>query len=336
MAPTFARILVPLDGTAFAEAALIPACAMARAFNAHIVLVRSIEPSGLPCILPSPPTHPARGSRRRANFSIADDGFEVVDEADAYLHGVLDRLRSAGLRASMVLYLAEPGAAIAHTSEVRHADLIVMTAHPRWKTDLLDDTSTTVRVLARSRVSLLAWRVFTRAVGTAGDTLDDAVTAQTLLPSAESPLVVPLDGSPEAEEALPIAERLAATFGTYLILVRAVQAPPPNDTTMAEARDYLARIEAKVRQQGIGTSTFARFGSPVGVMDATCREFDASMVVMASHAGTDTGHRFLGSVAAHAIEDLAVPIFVVRTQPSDTPLVATAGSTAHFASILDV
>lgn len=324
MTPLFTRLVVPLDGTSFAEAALAPACALARTFDARITLVRSVEPSGLPRMLP-------RGARVAALPDVTDAGCEDVDEADAYLHGVVDRLRSAGLRANMVLYLAEPGAAIARTAELRHADLIVMTAHPRWKANLLDDSSTTLQVLARSHASLLAWRCAATEPRTEEAVLADGITAQTLLPRIESPLVVPLDGSQQAEEALPVAERLAATLGTYLVLARAVQSPPPNERAMVEAQYYLAHIRAEVEQQGVGSSVLVRFGSPVGVTDTACREYDASMVVMASHAAAGTGHRFLGSVAAHAIEDLSVPVFVVRSQESTTDLLLAASSASYLA-----
>lgn len=141
---------------------------------------------------------------------------------------------------------------------------------------------------------------------------------------------MPLDGSLPSEAALPVAERLAALFGSYLLLTRAVQVSSPNDSVIHDAQAYLARIETQVRQHGIGTSALVRFGSPVGVMDAACREYDASMVVMASHAPETPGHRFLGSIAAHAIEDLAVPVFVVRAQDdaSILPPVTVAASIA--------
>lgn len=324
MAPFFKRIVVPLDGSAFAEAALTPACALARALDAHIVLVRSIDPSGLPRMLAAE----SPGHNVATSQPDREGALERVDEADTYLHGMLDRVRASGLQASMALYLAEQGMAIARTAEVGHADLIVMTAHPRWKANLLDNTSTTLRVLARSRVPILAWRVPKTDPADVGA---DVITADALLPRTESPIVIPLDGSRMAEEALPVAMRIAAIFGAYLVLTRAVGAVPPNDRVAEEASAYLARVRDDISGHGIGASCVVQFGSPVGVIDAACREYDASLVIMCSHGALGPKHRVLGSVAAQAIEDLAVPVLVVHAHEDAAPFLP-AGAPSYSAS----
>jgi nucleotide-binding universal stress UspA family protein len=143
----FNRIVVPLDGTPFAEAALAPACELARAFGSRLAVVRAIPAWGLPHAV------------RRPDEDDADTAFELLDDADAYLHAVVARLqRDTGLHAGIALYITAPGDAIARAAEVDHADLIVMTAHPRWRVNVLDNHSTSLRVLARTRVSILAWR----------------------------------------------------------------------------------------------------------------------------------------------------------------------------------
>jgi nucleotide-binding universal stress UspA family protein len=297
----FDRILVPLDGTAFAEHALVPARDLARVFGSRITLVRAVGPSGLPVAAPE----------RQA-------ALERLDDADAYLHGVRDDLRAAGLDASVALYIAAPGAAVAEAAEVSHSDLIVMAAHPRWRADLLDDASTTLRVLAQTRVALLAWRATLAIAAGSGQGMTGQERA--FLGRAESPILVPLDGSAFAEEALPTAEALAGRFGTFVMLVRAVQDPeeaPPfadavSDYELDEAAAYLGRVRADLARRGVGTAVVARRGNPVRVIDRVWRECDAGLVVMASHGTSGPGRGFFGSVAAHAIEDLDAPILVVR------------------------
>lgn len=299
----FQHLVVPLDGTPFAETALAPARALARAFGSRILVVRAVPPAGLPRVAPQP------------NGEV---NLERVDEADAYLHEVAANLHAAGFDAEMVLSIAEPGAAIARAAEVDHADAIVMTAHPRWKADLLDDASTTLQVLARSRVPILAWRAELSAVRQGNE-------ERALLGRTESPMLVPLDGSRFAEAALEAAETLARTFSSYLVLVRAVEGPTtpvvaptgepasaPGEAVEHDAREYLKRVQAQIERRGVGVTPIVRRGTALGVIDRAWRECDASLIVMASHGNTGIASCFLGSVAAQVIEEVGAPVLVVR------------------------
>lgn len=304
----FKRIIVPLDGSAFAEAALAPARELARIFGSHIVLVRTVPPSGLP---------------RAVAHARDESAFERLDEADAYLHGMVEQLQREGLDAGLVLYIAEPGTAIARAAEIDRADLIAMTAHPRWRADYLDNTSTTLQVLAHTRVPILAWR---RGPGTEGFTRHAGLAERVALASMDAPILVPLDGSHFAEAALPVAEELARRFGSYLVLVRAYEssgkpavAPAEKRTderatlsAEAEATAYLERIREDVKGRGLGASAIVHRGSPAGVIDTVWREQNASLIVMASHGNAGVGKSFLGSTAARTVEDLGAPILIVQ------------------------
>ena len=87
-------------------------------------------------------------------------------------------------------------------------------------------------------------------------------------------IVVPLDGSPLAEQALPHAVAQASQFGTDLVLLK-VLAPlhdvvfsSPAAVRAAEAmtaqlaRDYLDGIAAGIREQGVAVQVAAVEGEP--------------------------------------------------------------------------
>lgn len=296
----FTRIVVPLDGTAFAETALAPACVLARAFGSHLLVVRAYGVQGLPRLI-QPDTELE-----------ADE----LDSADAYLTAIADRLTRAGYTVEHVLYVAEPGTAISDAAVLDDADLIVMTTHARWRTDLLDNDSTTLRVLARSRVPILSWKPGPAPVD--GATLDPVAEPSQIL-GPESPILVPLDGSPFSEAALRTAQTLAAAFGTYLVLVRAVvrhndpAAPvPPNDPEVRDAQDYLQGVLAKLERSGVSATALVEVGSVAHVLDSAWRKNNAGLIVMASHGKTSTPTVLLGSNAAQVLEDLTVPVLVVR------------------------
>ena len=67
-------------------------------------------------------------------------------------------------------------------------------------------------------------------------------------------LIVPLDGSEQAERALPYAVRLAETGNGRLVLVRAALGPPPSGqnwedqqtAAVDEANEYVAEVARKL------------------------------------------------------------------------------------------
>jgi nucleotide-binding universal stress UspA family protein len=121
-APQVRHILVPLDGTAVAEAALPPAAALARLFGAGLHLVRAVEPVPVPAAVPDlaagrPPVT------------------ELAARARAYLGRAAGRLRAADLPVDTHVAAHDflESAAPAVLEEAEGADLIVMATHGRGR-----------------------------------------------------------------------------------------------------------------------------------------------------------------------------------------------------------
>lgn len=306
----FERIIVPLDGSRFAEAALAPARELARAFGSRIVVVRAVSPHGLPSVLPG--LIPAE--------TAGDGGQSVVesaDDADAYLHTVTDHLRQAGYDADFALALAAPGTAIARVAALTHADLIVIAAHLRWKVPASPDISATLDVLVHSRVPLLAWRVGGTEEPEGGP---DVAHRPPLLARTESPLIVALDGSPLAESALPVAEALARALGLYIVMVRAVDQPKQE----AEAHQYLLRLQAALDQRGIPAMSKTATGDPLSVIETAWRENSGSLIMMTSRGRLGPHGTFFGSLAARMLEEVEAPVLVLRPQTDAETRAASA------------
>jgi nucleotide-binding universal stress UspA family protein len=299
----FQRIVVPLDGSGFAEAALAPARELARTLGVCIVVVRAVPPHGFP-------------------DTIGGDGaqsdVERADEADAYLHAAVERLRVEGYSADLALALAAPGAGIAQAVTLEHADVVVMAAHLRWKVPASPSISTTLDLLVHSRVPVLVWRT---------TPAEDAAR----IGLHEAPLIVPLDGSALAEGALPYAETLAHSLHLYVVLVRVVTHPD----LKADAAAYLAQVQERLERAGIPTTTRVRIGDdPLSGIEAAWRETAGELIVMASRGRTGPHGTFFGSLAARLIEEVEAPILVIRPQtsmPSDTEVAADVQPTDDWA-----
>lgn len=287
----FTRIVVPLDGSRFAEAALAPAQELAKLFNARLLLVRAESPANLPVLAP-------------VNTRI---DLEDLNEADAYLHEMVNSLRATGQDADMLLYIAPPGAGISRAAELDHADLIVMATHVRWHQGV-HTPSTTLAVLKRSRVPILSWHPSGTTNELGGPDRLDTDGHSAIFNRADCPIVVPLDGSAFAEGALPMVEALAQACGTYLVLVRAVHDAAQRD----EAQTYLRRIGEQIASRGGHTVSSVQIGMPLSVIENAWREYNASLIVLASHGTHPSSGTYLGSVAAGLIEEVEAPILMMR------------------------
>lgn len=152
-------------------------------------------------------------------------------------------------------------------------------------------------------------------------------------------VLVPLDGSELAEEALPVAERLADALSGELILLRAV--PPPDlvfgpdrlmgswlgEELQAEeevARTYMERISDRYTRTGRQIQTVVEVGDPVQVILSTGRERAAGFVVMTTHGMTGLTRLVFGSVAAGVLRQGTAPLIV--TQPRERAEGGSGGS----------
>jgi len=148
-------------------------------------------------------------------------------------------------------------------------------------------------------------------------------------------IVVPLDGSGFAENALAIAGNLAADGGGWLNLVtvhRPMVPIPGSDISLeasvtADAETREAE-RAYVAQEADRATT--AFGVPVtsvlleGPVAHTLKEYvearKANLVVMSTHGRGGVSRFFLGSVADRLIRELHCPILLVRPGKSTTTI----------------
>jgi nucleotide-binding universal stress UspA family protein len=124
---TYARILVPVDGSPRAEAILPHAIAMAKRFGSTVELARSYSPSPGLVTASAASSLPGTGP-------VLDTGSYVVagrEEAEVYLQELEARVRAQGVEVEHRRLDGTPGEAIAEESRRADVDLIAMTTHGR-------------------------------------------------------------------------------------------------------------------------------------------------------------------------------------------------------------
>ncbi len=114
----YTKILVPLDGSALAERAIVQAEEIARPAGAELILVQVVQ-------APLGQTPEAGQAEEEKAFR------ETAAQARAYLSMVATRVSGAGVRARFVLLEGAPAAGILGFAHDEDVDLIVMSTHGR-------------------------------------------------------------------------------------------------------------------------------------------------------------------------------------------------------------
>ena len=147
-----------------------------------------------------------------------------------------------------------------------------------------------------------------------------------------SRILVPLDGSPLAEAALPHAVALAWRFDTSLILlqvlssgsVAAVADPiagssPDASLTMevmeAErrtAQDYLEKTSRRIALDGVRVEWEVAQGSPAQEIARTAQQRQVDLIVMSTHGRSGLGRLVFGSVADRLLRECTLPVLLIR------------------------
>jgi nucleotide-binding universal stress UspA family protein len=303
----FKNILIPVDGSAVATAALPFAGAIAARTGARLVLVRA--------------AHVQR--------PLADgiDQLRAIGEAEDYLTALAEELtaRGFGVETGVPFGGSTPNW-IMEEIDLRHADLVVMATHDRVGPDRWVHGSVAETVVGHASVPVLLVRP------TQGAQLAERIISE------QPVLVVPLDGSELAEAALPLASQFAATFRGHIVLVAVV--PRPGDlvaaqggvmtyvgedytTLTADTQNYLTGIASQLTADGLRAAVTVRCGIPAQQIAAAASEHNAAVVVMATHGRTGIVRSILGSVAGEALHHSPCPVLLIRPvnlRPVEEPL----------------
>ena len=148
-----------------------------------------------------------------------------------------------------------------------------------------------------------------------------------------SRIIVPMDGSPFSETALPYARAIAASLAIPVELVEAFDVLPPaaHHRHWAEAvrrmladaernsRRYLGQIQEGLRSAGLVATATTLPGAPArALVDWLVREPEA-LVVMSTHGRGGIARWALGSVADKVLHSIPNPVLLIRSDAESAP-----------------
>jgi nucleotide-binding universal stress UspA family protein len=117
----YRRIMVPLDGSELAECVIPHIEVIGKLSEASVELVRVVEPIELPT---------------RGGIALSIDDINQIEshskkDAETYLHGIVERLKLAGIKAHSKILAGRAADSLVDHVQKNNFDLIIMATHGR-------------------------------------------------------------------------------------------------------------------------------------------------------------------------------------------------------------
>jgi nucleotide-binding universal stress UspA family protein len=286
-------ILLPLDGSELAEGVLPYAEALARATGERLIMLTVWE-----------------GAEAELNINFPSMARDIEFAANDHFKSYLEQAKSkvSGAQVEALLRTGEAEKEILAAAEEQGARMIVIATHGRSGVSRWLHGSTAGHILRNGAIPVLA------AGPHALEQPDRDVTFKHIL--------CPLDGSEQAEAALPVAVDLAKKTDARLSLVRvvrwAVQAypytlpdayiPQVDDELEAGAKAYLRKVEDRIT--GVQRSAFVVRGAVAEGLYEFIDKEGVDLVVMTTNARSGLARAALGSVADRLLHSTA-PVLMI-------------------------
>ena len=143
-------------------------------------------------------------------------------------------------------------------------------------------------------------------------------------------ILIPLDGSQLAEQAIPVALEVAKKFESEIVLARIVVPPYPithvsgppygdmlvglRDIVQDEAQGYVQDQEAILQRQGFRVTTEVVEGEPIAEQILkVAKSQQVNLIVMGTHGRGGLGRWVYGSVAERVLRHADVPVLLTRS-----------------------
>jgi nucleotide-binding universal stress UspA family protein len=130
-------------------------------------------------------------------------------------------------------------------------------------------------------------------------------------------ILIPLDGSTEAESVLPYVRDLAPKFGSRVhILGVGIGRKTRRVNRLIE--DYINRTANKLHSDNIKAEPVIRYGVAADkILDFTAEE-EIDLIIMATHGRSGITRWWMGSVAEKVISEATAPVLLVRSKGPGT------------------
>ncbi|MFH2104389.1 MAG: universal stress protein [Chloroflexota bacterium] len=302
----FDPVLVPLDGSLLAECALPHAVAIARAFDAKVVLLRVLD-----------------RNQASENTQLLDLVNWQIDKTGAklYLEKTAARLEKAGLRVEAAVLEGLVAESITEFSQSRGMKLIILSSHGRSGLSQWGISSVTQKIIFSAPTSVLIIRAH-------------QPPSSELIEGQYKRIMLPLDGSRRAENVLPMVTLLARFHQSWIHIVHVVKTPEMarqlplarEDVELSnrfvtrnreEAIRYLDQVRLHSPLDGIAVQTHLLTSDNAAAALHELAEKEAvDMVALSAHGYSGYNQWPYGGMVNNFVLYSKVPLLIVQDLPA--------------------
>ena len=295
----YKHILVPLDGSLLAEAALPAAVFLAVKLQARVTLMHVMEKNAPDKVHGQPHLKHPQDAELYLN-EIAKNFFQKDIQVDCHVHtNEVDNVA---------------GSIVAHAEELKN-DLVIMCAHGRGAALHLFLGSIAQSVIALGSQPVLI-------------THPDELGRPPSFSCRH--VLVPMDDNPEHAQALPVSKDLARVCSAtiHLVSVIPVLATLSGDKAVAskilpgttsqlleltaqDASKYFQAIEDDLRKEGFEASAHVLRGDPASVIVEAAEKAKIDLIVISTHGKTAMNAFWSGSVAHRICSQSRIPLLLI-------------------------
>lgn len=292
----YKRIMVPLDGSSIAEIVLPYAGEIATKFGAGIVLVSVSE------------------------LTVAETDHLYSSYLERTKEQVQRRLKDWGAKeeanVQSEVLSGKPASEILRYADESDVSLIIMASRGRSSPGPWLLGNIVAKVLRATSKPMLLIRV----------QADNASIQQRI---SIKRILLPLDGSRVAEQAIPHAEALALVSSAELVLFQAFEPARPvaieggvamspamikeeEEAKRGSALAYLDSVGKTFREKGLSTSSVVALGSPADKIIDYADTNAIDLIAMSTHGRSGIGRWVFGSVTDKVLHSGDKPVLAVR------------------------
>ncbi|MGB7116249.1 MAG: universal stress protein [Anaerolineales bacterium] len=289
------HILVPLDGSEFAEQALPAAEALCTAYEGRLTLLTVKQKESF---------------LKSIHFSLTFKGkrLSINGERETYLQKIENSLEAKGIEVDHIIRTGKVAESINGLVKEIGVDMVVISSHGRSGVSRLLLGSVANQVLQQATYPIMVVHPI------------EGVTPA--VPKFKK-LLVTLDGSEFAERVLPYV-KASVIFESVVLLISVPQVPEAEmygavvneirelrKHAETEAKEYLDGVSTNLQKAGVNTTVIVTGSRPAQTIISVAQKEKVDVIMMATHGRGGMDSLIIGSVAERIVQNTCCPVFLV-------------------------
>ncbi len=289
------HILVPLDGSEFAEQALPAAEALCTAYEGRLTLLTVKQKESF---------------LKSIHFSLTFKGrrLSINGERETYLQKIEKSLEAKGIEVDHTIRTGEVAESINGLVKEIGVDMVVISSHGRSGVSRLLLGSVANQVLQQATCPIMVIHPI------------EGVTPA--VPKFKK-LLVTLDGSEFAERVLPYV-KASVIFESVVLLISVPQVPEAEmygavineirelrEHAETEAKEYLEGVSTNLQKAGVNTTVIVTGSRPAQTIVSIAQKEKVDVIMMATNGRGGMDSLIIGSVAERIVQNTDCPVFLV-------------------------